>query len=82
MEQLFIKSNNTSLKPYLDYLIDPIFEGVNKHFALSLEDNTDRKVHTKYYLVTVEIKDYNVMIDGQSLVNQTVKNNLRAYDEI
>ena len=67
---------------YLDYLIDPSFQGVNRHFALSFEDNTDRTVHTKYYLATVEINDYNVMIDGQNFFSQTVKNNLRTYDKI
>ena len=49
---------------YLDYLIDPSFQGVNRHFVLSFENTTDRTVHTKHYLQTVKIKDYNVMIDG------------------
>ena len=30
----------------------------------------------------VEIKDYNVMIDGRKCFNQPVKNNLRTYDDI
>ena len=30
----------------------------------------------------VEIKDYNVMINGQSFFDQPVKNNLRTYDNI
>ena len=48
--------------PYSDYLVDPSFQGVNRLFALSLENSTDRTVHTKYYPPTVEIKDY-VMIN-------------------
>ena len=48
--------------PYLDYLIDPSFQGVNRLFVLSFENNTNRAVHTKY-LQTVEKRDYNVMID-------------------
>ena len=39
--------------PYLDYLIDPNFQGVNRLFVLSFENNTDRTVRTKYYLPTV-----------------------------
>ena len=39
-------------------------------------------MHTKYYLPTVEIKDYNVMIDGQNFLDQLVKNDLRTYDNI
>ena len=53
------------------FSINPSVQGVNK-------DN--RTVHTKYYLPTVEMKDNNVMIDGQSFFDQTVKNNLITYD--
>ena len=35
--------------PYLDYLIDQkSFQGVNRLFILSFENNTDRRVLTKY----------------------------------
>ena len=50
---------------YLDSLIDPSFQGVNKLFVLSFEYEEDRKVHTGYYLPKVEKKDYN-MIDGKT----------------
>ena len=49
--------------PYLDYLIDLSFQGVNRLFVLSFEDNTDRTVHRKYFIQTVEIKDYSAMYD-------------------
>ena len=61
---------------YLNYLIDPSFQGVNRYFVLSFESTTDRTVHTKHYLPTVKIKDYNVMIDGWNFFDQPVKNNL------
>ena len=41
---------------YLDYLIDPTFKGVNRHFVLSFEDNAFRTGHTEYFLPKVEIK--------------------------
>ena len=34
--------------PYLDYLIDPSFQEVNRLFVLSFQNDTDRTVHTKY----------------------------------
>ena len=34
------------------------------------------------FLPQVEIKDYNVMIDGWNFFDQSVKNNLRTYDNI
>ena len=33
--------------PYLDHLIDPNFQGVNRLFVLLTENSTDRTVHTK-----------------------------------
>ena len=43
---------------------------------------TDREVHTGYCLPKVEIKDYNVMIDGRIFLDQPVKTDLRTYDNI
>ena len=63
-----IKRFNRKIKSqYLDFLIDPSFQGVNILFLLLFEDEGDRKVHTGYYLPKVEIKDYNVMQDGKKL---------------
>ena len=56
--------------PYLDYLIDPSFQEVNRLFVLSFENSTDRTLHTKYYLPTAEMKNYNVMIDGQNIFDK------------
>ena len=76
-----MESNNTSAKPYLDYLNDLKFSGTKvRVFVLSLENTTDRTVHTKCYLPIAKIKEYNVMIDGQKFSYEPVKNNLRAYD--
>ena len=55
---------------YLYYLIDPNFQGINILFVLSFENTTDREIHTGYYLPKVEIKDYNVMLDGKKLLDQ------------
>ena len=67
---------------YLDFLIDPRFQGVNRLFVLSFENENDRTVHTKYYLSNVEIKDYNVMIDGKNFFDQPVKSSVRTFDKI
>ena len=47
---------------YLNHLVKPIFQGVNRLFVLSFENENDRTLHSDYYLLKVEIKDYNVMI--------------------
>ena len=50
---------------YLDYLIDPNFQGVNRLFLLSFENNMVKTGRKEYFLPKVEREDYNVMIAGQ-----------------
>ena len=77
-----IKSSTTSTKPISRLLNWSKFLRVNRLFVLSFENTTDRTKRTKYYHPTVEIKDHNVIIDGQNLFDQPVKSNLRTYDRI
>ena len=50
---------------YVNYLINPSFQGVYRRFVLPFENENDRRSHSTYYLPKVEIKDYNVMVDGK-----------------
>ena len=58
---------------YLNHLADPSFQGVNRLFLLSFENEDDRISHSTFYLPKVEIKDYNVMIDGEKFFWSTNK---------
>ena len=66
----------------LDFLIDPSFQGVNIIFVLSFKDDDGQEKHNQYYLLTVEIKDYNVMINERYFLDQPIKNDLKTYDNI
>ena len=64
-----VQSNNNNLND----LIDPTFTKANKLFVLSfeiIEENNLKKNHrdsfSRYYVPNVEIKDFNVLIDGKS----------------
>ena len=59
-------------KRYLNHLINPSFQGVNRLFVLSFENEDGRTSHSTYYLPKVEIKDYNVMIDGKNFFDQPI----------
>ena len=61
---------------YLDYLIDPSFQGITRLFVLVFQNEAQRISHRRYYFPTVEIKNCNVMINGQNFFNQPVRNNL------
>ena len=75
--QSSIKTN--AQNRYLNHLVDPSFQGVNRLFVLSFENEDDRISHLAYYLPKVEIKDYNVTIDGENLFNQPINNNFKTY---
>ena len=55
-------------KRYSNYLIDVSFQEVNSLFVLLFENDEIRTRHTRYFLPTVEIKDYNVMIHGKTFL--------------
>ena len=55
-------------KRYSNYLIDASFQEVNSLFVLLFENDEIRTRHTRYFLLTVEIKDYNVMIHGKTFL--------------
>ena len=76
-----IQSNTNNL----NYLIDPTFTKANRLFVLSFErteknnfkkDNRDSFLH--YYVPNVEIKVFNVLIDGKSFFDLPVENKEKA----
>ena len=67
---------------YLNHLVDPSFQGVNKLFVLSFENENDRASHSPYYPSKVEIKYYNVMIDDKNYFDQSINSNLKTYENI
>ena len=70
------KNNN------LNYLIDPTFTNVNRLFVLTFENEYDRSFFSKYYVPNVEIKHFNVLIDGKPFFEFLVKNKEEAYETI
>ena len=96
MYKILIKSNNASKNRYLNCLIDPSFQGVNRVFDLLFSDGTVRIGNRRSFLPNVKIEDYNIMIDGQIFFGQdynimidgqiffgqSVKSDMGTYDNI
>ena len=68
--------------PNLNDLVEPSFQGVNRLFVLAFENDAQRTSNRRYYIPNVEIKDYNVMIDGKNFFDQPVKNDKVTYENI
>ena len=84
-----INWNKYLLKPELlaknrnsDHLVEPSFQEVNKIFVLRFENDTQRTSHSSCYLPNIEIENHNVMINGENLFNQPIKNNKITYENI
>ena len=69
-----------SRNPNLNYLTEPSFQGVNRIFVLAFENDAQRISHNDYYLPNVEIKDYNIMINGEIFFDQHIKNAKVTYE--
>ena len=76
MSQMSNQNKNNNL----NYLIDTTFSNVNRLFVLSFENEDDRTSYYKYYLQRVEIKDYNVLIDGNAFFELPIKNIIQIAD--
>ena len=66
----------------LNHLVEPCFQGVNRLFVLAFENDDDRTSSDEYYLPTVELKDYNIMINYENFLDQLIKNNKVTYENI
>ena len=77
-----LEMTNQTKTNHLNHLIDPAFTKVNILFALSFENEEDRTSFSKYYVPKIEIKDFNVLIDGKSFFDVPVIYKEKAYEKI
>ena len=63
-------------------MVEPSFQVVNRLFVLAFENDSQRTSRSGYYLPNVEIKNYNVMINGDNFFDQAVKDNKVTYENI
>ena len=49
---------------------------------MAFENDAQRTSNKRYFIPNVEIKDYNVMIDGKNFFDQLVKTNNVTYENI
>ena len=54
--------------PNLNHLVEPRFDIVNRLFVLAVENDTQITSAKDYYLPNVELKDYNIMINGENFL--------------
>ena len=63
-------------------MVEPSFQEVNRLFVFAIENDAQRTSHSGYYLPNVELKDYNMMINGENVFDQPINNNKVTYENI
>ena len=63
-------------------LIDSTFAKANRLFVLPFENEKDRRSFSNYCVPNVQIKDFNVLIDGKSFFDMSMKNEEETYEQI
>ena len=70
----------------LNILKDPTFTNVNRLFVLVYQvdanNNDNRKSFFQFYLPSVMIKDYNVIVDKLAFFDLPIKNEEEVYEKI
>ena len=61
-------------------LIDPTFQGLNRLFVLSFQDDAQKVSNKRYFLLIEEIKKYNDW--WKKFFGQPVKDNLITHEKI
>ena len=68
--------------------MDTAIPGVNILFVAGFNNNAGdnnrvlRNSHRKYFLPRVDVKDYNVSIDGRNFYGQNISDDFKKYEEI
>ena len=77
--QMTIEAINNNL----NILIDPTFTNVNRLLVLAYgQNNNDRQSFSRFYLLNVMVKDYNVIIDKLAFFDLPIKTEEEAYEKI
>ena len=63
-------------------LVESSFQGINRPFVLSFEIDAQRISSKRYCIPNVEIKVYDVVIDGNNFFEQPINNDKITYEKI
>ena len=55
---------------------------VNTLFLLPFENESDKTLHSNYYLPKLEIKNYSIKIDGRNVFDKPINNSIKTYESI
>ena len=76
-------NKNANVFKYIN--LDPSFQGVNRLFVMSysrVDGQPTRNGQQKYYLPTIDVNKYNVIIDGRNFYDNPIESDVEKYREL
>ena len=76
-------ANNANTVRYIN--LDPFFQGVNSLFFMGYDraaGQATRNGQRKYYLPRIDLKKYNVIIDGRNFYDNPIESDIEKYREL
>ena len=78
------EAGNANATKYIN--LDPSFQGVNRLFLMAYsraDDNqATRDGQRKYYLPRIDLKKYNVIIDGRNFYDNPIESDIEKYRQL
>ena len=63
-------------------LLDVAVPGVNRLFVAGFPNDPTKDNHRKYFLPSLNINDYIVLINGRNFYDQNISDDFRKYEEL
>ena len=79
------KTENPDANAFKYISLDPSFQGVNRLFVMAYDatdDQPTRDGRRKYYLPRIDLKQYNVIIDGRIFDDNPIESDNEKYREL
>ena len=59
-----------------------LLDGGNRLFVAAFPNAPGRSSHRQYFLLSLNINDYNILISGKNFYDQNISNNFKYYEEL
>ena len=78
------EAGNANATKYIN--LDPSFQGVNRLFVMAYDRADDNRAtrdgRRKYYLPRIDLRKYNVIIDGRNFYDNPIESDIEKYREL
>ena len=79
IEDVRQEANNTTFKRTL---LDVVIPGVNRLFVAAFPDGALGNSRRRYFIPTINIRDYNILIDGRNFYDHNISDDFKKYEEL